>query len=122
MPETQENPQDVSNKIVIDSLQAMHTDISALREGVSDNIKELTEAVIKLVKVEEKQTYLTRAYDTLVRQHEKALTNHDALEARVDLLEKDAPMQKRVTNWTLTLILGIAAGAIYAGFKLLGVV
>lgn len=122
MPETQENLQDVSNKIVIDSLQAMHTDISALREGVSDNIKELTEAVIKLVKVEEKQTYLTRAYDALVRQHEKALVEHDALETRVDALEKDAPMQKRVTNWTLTLILGIAAGAIYAGFKLLGIV
>ena len=110
-----------TNQLVVDSLTAMHTDISGLREGVSDNIKELTLAITKLVKIEEKQTYMARAYDALVRQNEKNDIKHEALETRVDTLEKDAPMQKRVTNWIITLILGVAAGAIYGALKLIGV-
>ena len=118
-PEDQLNS--YSNQLVVESLNAMHTDISALREGVGASMKDLTLAVTKLVKIEEKQTYMARAYDALVRQNEKNDNKHEALEARIDLLEKDAPLQKKVTNWILTLILGVAAGAIYAALKLVGV-
>ena len=121
MPIEDENQRVYTNKLVVDSLTAMHTDIAGLREGVSDNIKELTLAITKLVKIEEKQTYMARAYDALVRQNEKNDLKHEALESRIDTLEKDAPMQKRVTNWIITLILGVAAGAIYGALKLIGV-
>ena len=118
-----ENPDQkiYTNQLVVDSLTAMHADISGLREGVSENIKELTLAITKLVKIEEKQTYMAKAYDALVRQNEKNDTRHEALELRVDTLEKDAPMQKRVTNWIITLILGVAAGAVYGALKLIGI-
>jgi ABC-type enterochelin transport system ATPase subunit len=117
-----EDEKTYSNKLVIDSLSAMRNDITDLRTEHGEKYSELVNAVVRLIKAEEKQVYLARAFEALVRQNEKNDLKHEMLESRVDILEKDAPMQKRVTNWMLTLILGIAAGAIYAGLKLIGVV
>lgn len=100
----------------------LHEDIKALRQEMNSFGREVTTALNKLVKIEEKQGFMAKAYESLQRQAEKAEAKHDALELRVDALEKDAPMNKKVTNWVLTLMSAVAIGVITAGLKIFGIV
>ena len=100
----------------------LHEDIKALRQEMNSFGREVTNALNKLVKIEEKQGFMAKAYESLQRQAEKAEDKHDALELRIDALEKDAPMNKKVTNWVWTLMGAIAIGVITAGLKIFGIV
>lgn len=100
----------------------LHEDIKALRQEMNSFGREVTTALNKLVKIEEKQGFMAKAYESLQRQAEKAEDKYDALELRVDALEKDAPMNKKVTNWVWTLMGAVAIGVITAGLKIFGIV
>ena len=100
----------------------LHEDIKALRQEMNSFVREVTIALNKLVKIEEKQGFMAKAYESLQRQAEKAEDKHAALELRVDALEKDAPMNKKVTNWVWTLMGAVAIGVITAGLKIFGIV
>jgi len=104
-----------------DRLTALHDDIRSLRESVDYNIRDLTAAITKLVKIEERQTYQMRAYNAVILRAEKAETKFDLLEARVDTLEKDAPLQRTISKWILSAVWTICFAAVGGLLKLLGI-
>ena len=79
---------DVSMQLVIDRLSLLHEDVGELRDDTKASMKEMANAVTKLVLIEERQTQMNEAYRNFTNQLEKADTRTNTLEARIDVLEK----------------------------------
>lgn len=95
-----------------DRFSELHTDIKSLRESLEVNMREMTAAITKLVRFEERQAFMMKAHEAAVKRSEKAEVDFDALTSRVETLEKDAPMQRTVNKWVLTAVYTIAASAV----------
>ena len=81
----------------------------------------MTLAINKLVKVEERQIYMTRSYETMQAIQIRALDRQEAIESRVDILEKEAPMQRLTSKWILSGVWAVVAIAFGALGKFLGI-
>ncbi len=106
--------------IIVDRLSSMHSDIGDLRESLKDSMKDIAIALNKLSLVEERQSNMNLAYERLIKQFEKSEEHKNELEARLDTLEKEAPMQKQVTKWFLTAVWTAAAAAVAYVAKFVG--
>jgi len=113
--------QDQTNQLLVERMTSLHQDFTLLREGMNDGLKELAQAVNKLVKVEERQSYMARSYEVMERKLEKADVKFESLEARVDVLEKEAPMQRTISKWILAAIGAVISAIAVYGLKLFGI-
>ncbi len=81
--------------VIATKLEALHSDVGDMK-GV---LRELTSAVAKLAIVEERQSQASLALERAFKVLEKTEGRHDALEKRVDVLEKAQPLQQQATDW-----------------------
>ncbi len=78
--------------VVAERINALHEDVTDLRYTLKESVKEMSQAIQTLVRLEEKQFALNRTA-------EETKENFKVLEARVDALEKEQPETKRIVSW-----------------------
>ena len=111
---------DVSMQLVIDRLSLLHEDVGELRDDTKASMREMANAVTKLVLIEERQTQMNESYRSFNNQLEKSEIRANTLEARVDVLEKEQPMTKQVVNWVVYAVGAIVAASATYLLKTLG--
>lgn len=118
--ENYRNHADVSMQLVIDRLSLLHEDVGELRDDTKASMKEMANAVTKLVLIEERQTQMNESYRNFTNQLEKSEIRTNTLEARIDLLEKEQPMTKQVVNWVIYAVGAIVVASCTYLLKALG--
>lgn len=101
-------------QVVLERISGLHNDVNELKESTRDSMKDIAQAINKLVALEERQSNNNEATARLLAQIEK-------VDQRVQAIERDEGIKKLTSRWTLAAvwtIVGVAAG--YVG-KLLGV-
>lgn len=111
---------DVSMQLVIDRLSLLHEDVGELRDDTKASMKEMANAVTKLVLIEERQTQMNESYRNFTNQLEKSEIRTNTLESRIDVLEKEQPMTKQVVNWVVYAVGAIVVASITFVLKSLG--
>lgn len=133
MNETQQNFQtrrrdDRVIDVIATKMDAMHADMNDMKLAV----RGLTDAVTKLALIEERQTQAAlaqeRAFKVIERLEnkindcEKELGGKiDHVEDRVDVLERDAPMQKQTSVWVTSAVWAAAGLACLVVLKKVGI-
>ena len=97
--------------IVATRMDTLHRDMQELKEVQ----KTMSEAITRLAVIEERQSNTISAQERLF----KAL---DSLEARVDSLEKEAPLQKQASQWVVAAVYGAAGLAVMFVAKTVGLI
>lgn len=106
---------DVNIQVVIDRLTNLHEDVNDLRESTRDSMKEIANAITKLVLLEERQSHANDNFSRVVNQL-------DSIQRRVEELEKQEPIQRLTSKWMMTAIYGAATAAVYFVAKFAGLV
>lgn len=104
---------DVSFQVVIDRLTNLHDDVNDLKESTKDSMKEIANAITKLVLLEERQSHTNDNFSRVVNQL-------DNIQRRVEELEKQEPIQQLTSKWMMTAIYGAATAAVYFVAKFVG--
>ena len=96
-------------QVVAERINSLHEDITELRDTMKESVREMSQAIQTLVRLEEKQLALNQTA-------EETKKNFKELEARVDALEKDQPETKRIVSWAYKAVWAgvIAVGAFVA--------
>ena len=104
---------DATIQVVAERINSLHEDVTELRDTMKESVREMSQAIQTLVRLEEKQLSLNQTA-------EETKKNFKELEARVDALEKEQPMNKQVVDWVLRAVYAVVAAAAMAAAKLLG--
>ncbi len=104
---------DATIQVVAERINSLHEDVTELRDTMKESVREMSHAIQTLVRLEEKQLALNSTA-------EETKKNFKELEARVDALEKEQPMNKQVVDWVLRAVYAVVAAAAMAAAKLLG--
>lgn len=118
-------------EVVAEKVNVLHSDISEIRGTLKESMKEMTQAFNKLIQLEEKQTYILqnvdrvakiseRAHERIDRQLVDEQAKYEKLEGRLDVLEKDSPLQKQTSAWVLSAIYALAGMACMYVMKAVG--
>lgn len=105
---------DATIQVVAERINSLHEDVTELRDTMKESVREMSQAIQTLVRLEEKQLALNSTA-------EETKKNFKELESRVDALEKDQPMQKQVTKWVIGAVGSIVAAAAMFAAKMLGI-
>ena len=111
---------DITIQVIAERMSALHSDVNDLRDTLKDSMKEMTTAVTKLVLIEERQIYINQSYNRLSDSLDKLNSRNEALEVRIDSLEKEQPMTKQVVSWVMKGVYAIVAAAAMFVAKMLG--
>ena len=111
---------DATIQIVAERIDNLHNHISDLRDSMKDSMKEMANAVNKLVRIEEGQMHMMQAHERLALQLDKHEDRCRSLEQRLDELEKEQPMTQQVTKWVMRAVWSVAAAAAAFVAKTLG--
>lgn len=98
---------DVTVQVIAERIDNLNDHISDLRDSMRDSMQKMTNAVEKLVRIEEGQMHMMQAHERLALQLDKHEDRCRELEMRVDSLEKDVPMNALIRKWFLSAIWGI---------------
>lgn len=79
-------------QVVAERINSLHEDVTELRDTMKESVKEMSQAIQTLVRLEEKQLALNQTA-------EETKQKFNTLESRVDILEKDQPELKRMKDW-----------------------
>lgn len=112
---------DATVQVIAERIDNLHNHISDLRDSMKDSMKEMANAVNKLVRIEEGQMHMMQAHERLALQLDKHEDRCRSLEQRLDELEKEQPMTKQVTKWVIGAIGSIVAAAAMFVAKMLGI-
>lgn len=116
-------------EVIATKMDAMHADMTDMKLAV----RGLTDAVTKLALIEERQTQAALAQERAFKVIEK-LENKIAdcekelgvklgeVETRVDVLERDAPLQKQASGWVTSAVWAAAGLAAMLVLKQAGVI
>ena len=97
--------------VVAAKMDMLHNDMQEMKEVQ----KTMSEAITRLAVIEERQS-------TTMSAQERAFKILDALEIRVDTLEKEAPMQKQASQWGVAAVYGAAGLAVMFVAKSVGLI
>ena len=100
---------DTSLQYVAERIGFLHTDITDLKDSMKESMKEMAVAVNKLVAVEVKQDAMNQSYERIVQHLERETVKREALENRIDVLEKSQPEMERLKDWFYKGILALVA-------------
>jgi hypothetical protein len=87
-------------QVVLERISGLHSDVNELKESTRDSMKEIAQAINRLVSIEERQHSNYEATARLLAQIEK-------LDQRVQVIERDEGIKKLTSKWTLAAIYGI---------------
>ena len=105
-------------EVVATRLDALYGDMQDLKTSQ----REMTSAFQKLLVIEERQTEASASLERAFVALAKTSNDVDAVEKRVDSLERDAPMQKQTSNWVVSAVWGAAILAVTIIAKKLGII
>jgi predicted transcriptional regulator len=105
----------VNSQVVLDRLSRLHEDVSDLRESTKDSMKEIANAISKLVVIDERQSQTTEAFNRVLGQL-------DRIDARVQALEKDEAIKKLVSKWVLAGVWTAAGTSVLFAAKYVGLI
>lgn len=119
-------------QVVAEKVSNLRDDMSDVKTTLKDSMKGMTEAFNKLIQLEERQANILESVTRVAKSSEKAharidqilidsQTKYEKIEARIDSLEKDAPMQKQASTWVMNAIYAIAAASVGYIAKMLGI-
>ena len=111
---------DATIQVIAERINSMQNDVSDLRDTMRDSMEKMSIAITKLVQMEERQLFMNQSYDRLSNTLDKVNEKCEKIEARVDALEKEQPMNKQVVDWVLRAVYAVVAAAAMAVAKLLG--
>ena len=99
---------DATIQVVAERINSLHEDVTELRDTMKESVREMSQAIQTLVRLEEKQL-------TLNQTAEETKKNFKELEARVDALEKEQPETKRIVSWGYRAVwTAVVAVAVFA--------
>lgn len=105
-------------EVVATRLDALHGDMQDLKTSQ----REMTSAFQKLLVIEERQTAASASLERAFVALDKTSNDVDAVEKRVDSIERDAPMQKQTSNWVVSAVWGAAILAVTIIAKKIGII
>ena len=111
---------DATIQVIAERINSMQNDVSDLRDTMRDSMEKMSIAITKLVQMEERQLFMNQSYDRLSNTLDKMNEKCEKIEARVDALEKEQPMNKQVVDWVLRAVYAVVAAAAMVAAKLLG--
>ena len=111
---------DATIQVIAERINSMQNDVSDLRDTMRDSMEKMSIAITKLVQMEERQLFMNQSYDRLSNTLDKMNEKCEKIEARVDALEKEQPMNKQVVDWVLRAVYAVVAAAAMAAAILLG--
>lgn len=111
---------DATIQVIAERINSMQNDVSDLRDTMRDSMEKMSIAITKLVQMEERQLFMNQSYDRLSNTLDKMNEKCEKIEARVDALEKEQPMNKQVVDWVFRAVYAVVAAAAMAAAKLLG--
>jgi chromosome segregation ATPase len=85
---------DATIQVIAERINSMQNDVSDLRDTMRDSMEKMSIAITKLVQMEERQLFMNQSYDRLSNTLDKMNEKCEKIEARVDALEKEQPMNK----------------------------
>lgn len=107
-----------SIQLVAERINSLHSDLTDLRDTMQESMQQMTNAVIRLAQIDERQIYMHQAHDRLAKSLDKLQDEQKILQTRIYNLEKEQPMNKQVVTWVLggigfiaTLVGGVLAKA-----------
>lgn len=105
---------DTTVQVIAERINALHVDVNDLRDTMKESMREMSQAIQTLVRLEERQLALNSTA-------EETKQNFKALETRVDALEKEQPMTKQVVRWVMKGVWAVVAAAAVFAAKTLGI-
>lgn len=103
--------------VVVERLHSLHSDVNDLRESMKESMKEMSNAVTKLVQMEERQYHTASIMERYVKQAEKTEEKYEKLNDRVVELEKNTD----ILIWIKRGLFGLATLVGLMILKLIGV-
>ena len=82
---------------VLEKITSLKEDVTELKDSTKESMREISQAIGKLVLIEERQSNTNEAFSRLLKQL-------DILDERIKVLEKSEPLYKLVTKWVLTAV------------------
>lgn len=111
---------DTTVQVIAERIDNLHDHIGDLRDSMKESMKEMANAVNKLVRIEEGQMHMMQAHERLALQLDKHEDRCRSLEQRLDELEKEQPMTQQVTKWVMRAVWSVSAAAAAFVAKTLG--
>ena len=111
---------DATVEVIAERIDNLHDHISDLRDSMKESMREMANAVNKLVRIEEGQMHMMQAHERLALQLDKHEDRCRSLEERLDELEKEQPMTQQVVKWIMRAVWSIVAAAAAFAAKTLG--
>lgn len=108
---------EVSIAVVAGKVDMLHATVSDMRLALQD----LTQAIITLARVEERQTQLAEAQNRAFKALETLESECRVLETRINALEAAEPEQKRTSSWVTAAVWGAAGLAVIIILKKVGI-
>lgn len=123
---------DIAIHTISENVTQLKSDFHDMRTDLKDVMKEFSESVAKLVVLEEKSIHTNinmerilkiaeRAHERVDKLQDKLDVDIKELEKRVDVLEKDSPLQKQTSNWILSAVWAAAGLAVMFVAKAVGI-
>ena len=94
----------VTIQVVAERINSLHEDVTELRDTMKESVREMSQAIQTLVRLEEKQLALNLTA-------EEAKKNFKELEDRVDALEKEQPETQRIVDYAYK-VMWVAVAAV----------
>lgn len=108
---------DAGFAVLAHKVDAIHADVGEMRAVLHD----LTNAIIKLALVEERQSQFAIAQERAFKVLEKIEIKFEDLSERVSVLEVAEPMQKQTSTWIMAAVWGAAGIAAMLLLRKIGV-
>lgn len=134
--QTEKQVDNMTVQLIADRLNLLHEDVNDMRTSLRDSMAGMSTAIQKLVQLEERQLLssqtLERALTQIDKEHTRMQSDikdsevkqeawKEAIEKRVDDLEKVQPLQAQATKWMLSAVWAFAGVAVMAGLKFFGI-
>lgn len=100
-------------QVVLEKIAGLHSDVNELKESTRDSMKEIAQALNKLVALEIHQAATHDATARIFVQIEK-------MDARLQTIEKDEGLKNLTQKWILTAVWGVVVAVGAAAGKLVG--
>lgn len=134
--QTEKQVDNMTVQLIAGRLNLLHEDVNDMRTSLRDSMAGMSTAIQKLVQLEERQLLssqtLERALTQIDKEHTRMQSDikdsevkqeawKEAIEKRVDDLEKVQPLQAQATKWMLSAVWAFAGVAVMAGLKFFGI-
>lgn len=103
MPEDKE----IHLQIVAQRITSLHEDVNDMKESMRESMKDVSLALTKLVKLEERSAMRDDLIDRAFKANEKTQKDVESLKDRVVELEKQNVTNKQTSTWVQSAVTGI---------------